>query len=106
MWRPEIDGEIAQRGLGHLTRRTADGTKPPTLLGNSWRLGLFVARQHVLGAFPRREKVEVPEFLRQAHRIVDHALEFVVPAHLDETGQRKILAQWIPLEAVIGEQPA
>src|SRR6266567_7436935 len=105
MLRPEIDGEIAQRGFGHFTCRTAARMPPLIASWPSWRLGLFVARQHVLRPFPRREEIEIPEFLRQPHRVVDHALEFVVPTHFDEAGQRKILAQWMALETVVGQQP-
>ena len=65
--------------------------------------GLLVARQHVVGAFPRRQEIEGAEFLRQRHLVVDHALLLVVVAHLDEAGERKILAQRMPLETVIGE---
>ena len=67
---------------------------------------LLVARQHVLGALPRRQEVEVPEFLGQLHRLVDHAGLVLVVADLDEAGEREVLAQRVPLEAVIGEEPA
>jgi hypothetical protein len=53
-----------------------------------------------------REEVEVAEFLRELHRLVDHALLLVVVAHLDEAGQREVLAQRMPLEAVVGEDAA
>ena len=43
---------------------------------------------------------------RQLHRLVDDALLLVVVAQLDIAGQRKILAQRMPLEAVIGEDAA
>jgi hypothetical protein len=39
-----------------------------------------------------------------AHRLRD-ALLVVVVADLDETGEREILAQRMPLEAVVGEDP-
>src|SRR3954465_4519336 len=69
-------------------------------------LGLFVAGQrHVAGALPRRKEIEIAEFLSEPHLVVDHALLLVVVAHLDEAGQREILAQRMALEAVVGEQP-
>ncbi len=89
MLRPEIDGEVAHRGSVH-----GDG------------FGLLVARQHVVRAFPRRQEIEIAEFLREPHRLVEHALLLVVVAHLDEAGEREILAQRMALEAVVGEQPA
>ena len=55
--RPEVDGEIAERG---------------SVI--SWPSGLLVAGQHVVGAFPRREEIEVAELLHQPHRFVDDAL--------------------------------
>jgi hypothetical protein len=42
----------------------------------------------------------------QLHRLVDHALLLIVVAHLDEAGQREILAQRMPLETVIGQDAA
>ena len=69
-------------------------------------LGLLVAGQrHVARALPRREEIEIAEFLGEPHLVVDHALLLVVVAHLDEAGQREILAQRMALEAVVGEQP-
>src|SRR6266700_1603254 len=65
----------------------------------------LVTRQHIIGAFPWREKIEVAEFLGEPNRFVDDALELVVVAHLDEAGQREILAQRVTLEAIIGEAP-
>ena len=46
------------------------------------------------------------EFLSEPHRLVDDALLLVVVADLDEAGQREILAQRMPLEAVVGEDAA
>src|SRR5581483_4230230 len=69
--------------------------------------GLLVTGQHALdAALPRAEEVEAAEFLLQLDRFVDHALLYVVPAHLDEAGQREILAQRMPFEAVVGEDAA
>ena len=88
MLRPEIDGEVAE---------------VCSAISHRLRLGLLVARQHVVRAFPRRQEIEVAEFLREPHRLVDHALLLVVVAHLDEAGQREVLAQRMALEAVVGE---
>src|SRR5262245_6387011 len=67
---------------------------------------LLVPRQWIVRALPWREKIEVPEFLRQPDRFVYDALLLVVVAHLDETGEGKILAQRMALEPIVGEQPA
>src|SRR5215471_17378029 len=66
---------------------------------------LLVPRQWIVRALPWREKIEVPEFLRQPDRFVYDALLLVVVAHLDETGEGKILAQRMALEPVVREQP-
>ena len=89
--RPEVDVEGADFGFGH-----------ERLL---W-LRFFVAGQHVVGAFPRRQEIEIAEFLRQPHRLVDDPLLLVVVADLDEAGEREVLAQRIALEAVVGEDAA
>src|SRR5476649_2867505 len=69
--------------------------------------GLLVARQDALdAALPGTEEVEAAEFLREFHRLVDHALLDVIPAQLDEAGQREVLAQRMALEAVVGEDAA
>ena len=48
----------------------------------------------------------MPELLRQLERLRHHALlRRVVPA-LDEAGQRKVLAQRVTLEAVVGQDAA
>ena len=52
------------------------------------------------------KEVEAPIFLHQLNRLVDHALQLVVVAELDEAGQRKVLAQRMTLKAVIGEDAA
>src|SRR5262245_36703271 len=67
---------------------------------------LLVARQQVARTIPRREEIEVAEFLRKPHRFVHHALLLVVVAQLDEPGERKILTQRMALESVIGQQTA
>src|SRR5258708_4776905 len=67
---------------------------------------LLVARQDVLRTFPGREEIEIAEFLREPHRLVDDALLLVVVAHLDEAGEREVLAQRMALETVVGEQAA
>src|SRR5260370_33875375 len=66
-------------------------------------LGLLVAWQHVFGAFPGTEEVEAAELLRELHRLVDHPLLHVRPAHLDETPEREVLAQRMAFEAIVGE---
>src|SRR5207237_9350733 len=73
-------------------------------LRGGWRL--LVAGQHLLDALPRAQEVEAAEFLGELHRLVDDALLNLVPAHLDEAGQREILAQRMALEAVVGEDAA
>src|ERR1019366_476363 len=69
------------------------------------RLDFFVTRQGRDG-FPWRHEIEIPEILGQLHRLVDHGLAILVVTHLDITGQRKILAQRMSLEAVIGQDAA
>src|SRR6185437_1482120 len=73
----------------------------------SARLGRFlVARQDPLdAAFPGTQEVEPPELLGKLDRLVDHALLHIVPAHLDEAGQREVLAQRMALEAVVSQDP-
>ena len=53
-----------------------------------------------------RQEIEIAELLLQLDRLVDHALRLVVVTHLDEAGQREILAQRMALEAVVGEDAA
>src|SRR5260370_37722940 len=67
---------------------------------------LLVARQDVLRTFPRREEIEIAEFLREPHRLVHDALMLVVVAHLHESGRRGILAHGGVLVSTIREQPA
>ncbi len=57
-------------------------------------------------AFPGRREIEAAEFLFQLHRLIDDALLLFVVAQLDIAGERKILTQRMPLEAVIGEDAA
>src|SRR5215467_1042270 len=80
-------------------------SRPFPFRGRAWPLrGLLVARQGIARTFPRREEIEVAEFLGEADRLVDHALLLVVVAHLDEAGERKVLAQRMALETVVGQQ--
>src|SRR5271170_5047942 len=67
-------------------------------------LRLLIPRQR--RALPRTEKIELPKLLRQPHRIVADALFFIVVANLDEAGHREILAQGMPVETVVGQDPA
>src|SRR3981081_2083175 len=67
---------------------------------------LLVPRQNrIISAFPWREKIEVAEFLIETDGFVEHPLLLVVVAHLDEAGEREILAQRMAIEAVVGQQP-
>src|SRR6476620_3546648 len=67
---------------------------------------LLVPRQDVVDALPGAFEVEGAELLRQLHRLVHHAFLVVVVAHLDVAGEREVLAQWVALEAVVGEDSA
>src|SRR5580704_11122883 len=69
-------------------------------------LRLLIPRQRIMRPLPWRQEIEIAELLGQVHRVVDHSLLLVVPAHLDKAGEREILAQRMAFEAVIGEQPA
>src|ERR1700755_3057315 len=64
---------------------TSDISARPALL-----LGLFVAGQNLTRAFPRAEEVEATEFLSELHRLIDDALLHIVPAYLDEAGEREV----------------
>src|SRR5260370_18368445 len=66
----------------------------------------LVSRQRVAWTFPRRKEIEGTKFLRELERFVDKALLLIVVAQLDETGERKILTQWMAVEPVVGHQPA
>src|ERR1700688_4880485 len=66
---------------------------------------LLVSRQRIVRALPGREKIEFAEFLIETDGFVEHPLLLIVVAYLDEAGEREILAQWVPLEAVVGQQP-
>ena len=68
--------------------------------------GLLIARQRIVGTLPWRDEIEIAEFLSEPYRRVGDALLLVVPAHLDKTGQREVLAQGMAFKAVVGEQPA
>jgi len=57
-------------------------------------------------AFPRADEIEGAKFLAQVHGLVDDALLLDVVAHLDIAGERKVLAQRMAFEAVVGEQAA
>ena len=66
----------------------------------------FIPGQHVVRAFPGRQKIEVAEFLLQSYGLIDDALLLLVVADLDEARQGEVLAQGVTLEAVIGEDAA
>src|ERR1700761_5286615 len=67
---------------------------------------LLVAGQNRVHAFPGRQEIEAAEFLLQLDRLVDDALLLVVITQLDIAGEREILAQRMPFETVIGQDPA
>src|SRR3954462_13671639 len=69
-------------------------------------LRLLISRQRIIRPFPRRKKIEIAKFLGQPNRFVDDTLLLVVVTHLDEAGERKILAQRMTLETVVGEDAA
>jgi hypothetical protein len=73
-------------------------------------LRFFVARQTAelrqAEAFPRRQEIERAEILRQLHGLVDDALFGGVVAHFHVARERKVLAQRMAFEAVVGEQAA
>src|SRR3954465_13523044 len=66
---------------------------------------LLIARQRIVGPFPRREKIEIAEFLIEPDRLTGHALLLVGVAHLDKTGERKILGQRMAVESIVGQEP-
>src|SRR5262249_24636649 len=66
-------------------------------------LGLFVAWKHIVHSLPGALEVEGPELLRELDRLIDDPLLLVVVAHLDIAREREILAQWVTLEAVVGQ---
>ena len=84
MLRPEVDGEVAK------------------LVGHRSALRFLVAGQRIVRALPRREEIEIAKLLCEPDLVVDHALGLVVLAHLDEAGEREILAQRMTFEAVVG----
>ncbi len=98
--RPRHGGRgVDRRAHAGLPRR------PALAAGCRRAVRLLVARQRD-HALPGRDEIEVAEILRQADGDVDHALLLLVVADLDEAGQREILAQRMPVEAVIGHDAA
>src|SRR5262249_24586846 len=69
-------------------------------------LRLLIPRQRIMRPLPGRQEIEVAELLRELHRIVDHPLLLVVPAHLDEPREGKVLAQRVSFETVVGQEAA
>src|SRR5476651_1611324 len=66
---------------------------------------LLIARQdRIISSLPRREEIEFAEFLIETDGLIDHPLLLVVVTHLDEAGEREILAQRMAVEAVIGQE--
>src|SRR6516225_1430829 len=69
------------------------------------RFRFLIARQHrVVGALPRREKVEIAELLVETDGLVEHPLLLVVIADFDEAGERKILAERMTVETIVGQE--
>src|SRR6266511_6008632 len=66
-------------------------------------LRLFIAGKHIIRSLPRAEIVKVSELLHELHRLIHDPLLLVVVTDFDVTGEREVLAQGMPLEAVIGE---
>src|SRR5262249_31776091 len=101
---PEIHGEIAQISFSHGTQSECGVMRRICATRYSLTFPvsrLLVPRQRIARTLPRRQEIEVAEFLRQPDRLVDDALLLVVVAHLDETGEGKILAQRMTLEPVV-----
>ena len=54
-----------------------------------------------LHTFPWAQKIEITELLNQMNRLIHNPPLGIVIAHLNVTRQREILAQRVPLKAVI-----
>ena len=52
----------------------AGGRRLLKLHGHALPLRLFIAGQDVFRPFPRAHEIELPQVLRQLHRLIDHAL--------------------------------
>src|ERR1700738_1716578 len=87
-----------------LRMRVERGSQPMRLYTHLWPR-LLIARQRIVRTFPGREKIEFAEFLIETDGFVEHPLLLIVVAHLDEAGEREILAQRGPFEAGVGQQP-
>src|SRR5712664_3680009 len=98
-WRPRPSFEIP-RCARLLRMRVERGSQPMRLSTHLWPR-LLIARQRIVRAFPGREKIEFAEFLIETDGFVEHPLLLVVVAHLDETGEREILAQRMAVKAVV-----
>src|SRR5262245_18751206 len=77
--------------------------KPYHITGIPSALGLLIARKHIVHSFPGALEVEGTELLRELDGFIDDALRLVVIAHLDVAREREVLAQWVTLKAVVGE---
>jgi hypothetical protein len=64
---------------------------------------LFIAGQHVFRAFPGAHEIELAQILGQLDRLIDHALLFLRVAQFLIARQREVLAEGMPLEAVVGQ---
>src|ERR1700681_2372656 len=89
MLRAEVDREVAEVVFGH---------RAGQLLAASL---LVAGKDRIVRAFPWREEVEVAEFLVETDGFVEHPLLLIVVTHLDEAGEREILAQRGALKAVV-----
>src|SRR3546814_3273747 len=69
-------------------------------------LCLFIARQHIGSAFPWGREIKGTEVLRELDRLVHYALRFFGIAHLNITGERKVLALRMTLEPIVRQDTA
>ena len=100
MLRPEVERIAVDQGFGH---QVLPAPLAPSALAST-RSGLI--GKNVLGALPWAHEIEGAEFLGQRHGLVHDALLFVVVAHLDESGEREILAQRMAFKTIVGEEAA
>src|SRR5260370_5995332 len=103
-WRPRPSFETPR--CTRLLRMRVEQGSQLMPLSTHRRSRLLIAWQHgIIGSLPWREKIEVAEFLIETDGFVEHPLLLIVVAHLDEAGEREILAQRVAIEAVVGQQP-
>ncbi|EGE55703.1 hypothetical protein RHECNPAF_8900119 [Rhizobium etli CNPAF512] len=78
--------------------------KPPSAL--NLLLRFFITGENIFCSLPRRHEVEVAEFLFKLDRLVYDALCSIVVTDFDETCRRKVLAQRMAFEAIVGQDAA